>query len=171
MTTETAGYSIWLVPQEPQLTRLSTCVRDFARKNGTPSFVPHVTLLGDIAGKEAALAEIMARFSGRFAPYDLMVTEVETGDSYYKSLYLNLESPAALQDLQTALCNDLPVSQVPREFQPHISLAYGDLSPEVQTAEAEAFVGSLMRFEVMHLVRSSQTVPIEDWAIVKSFAL
>jgi 2'-5' RNA ligase len=171
MTTETAGYSIWLVPQEPQLTRLSTCVRNFARKNGTPTFVPHVTLLGDIAGEETALAEILARFSGRFAPCDLMVTEVETGDSYYKSLYLNLESPAALQDLQTALSNDLPISQVPREFLPHISLAYGDLNPEVQAAEAEVFVGSLMRFEAMHLVRSSQTVPIEDWVIVKSFEL
>ena len=50
MKANVASFSIWMLPEEPLLTDLSKRIKRFADANGTPSFIPHVTLVGDIAG-------------------------------------------------------------------------------------------------------------------------
>ncbi|WP_299951606.1 2'-5' RNA ligase family protein [uncultured Ruegeria sp.] len=174
MKADVATYSVWMIPEEPDLTDLSNRVRDFADAYGTPSFVPHMTLMGDLAGEEAELVALLDRLSSGFSCHNLTVTGVKTEDLFFKSLYLDLSVPLALVREQAALAEGLPASQRPRDFQPHISIAYGPIKPEIkatETKDLKNLIGKTLRFRYLHLVKSSQKVPIEDWETLQSFGL
>ncbi|WP_298849168.1 2'-5' RNA ligase family protein [uncultured Ruegeria sp.] len=174
MKADVATYSVWMVPEEPQLTDLSTRIKSFAHAHNAPTFLPHVTLMGDLAGDEAELVTILSRISAGFSGHSLTVKGIGAEDLFYKSLYLDLSPTPDLVSKQETLANVLPVSQCPREFLPHISVAYGPIAPEIKTAEAKvlkSLIGTQLCFRHLHLVQSSQNVPIENWKILKSFEL
>ena len=169
-----ATYSVWMIPEEPDLTDLSKRIRNFANAHGTPSFVPHVTLVGDIAGEEADLAARLGCLSSGFSCHNLTVTDVKSEDVFFKSLYLNLSPPAKLVGEQAVLAQGLPASRYTREFLPHISVAYGPIKPEIKAIETKALkslIGTTLRFRYLYLVKSSQNVPIENWKALQSFKL
>ncbi len=174
MKADVASYSVWMIPEEPELTELTNLIRDFADTHGTPSFVPHVTLLGDLAGDQAELTAILERIASNYSCHNLTVTRVKAEDLFFKSLYLDLSRPPNLIREQAVLAQGLPASQHPREFQPHLSLAYGPIKPEVKASEAKALSSLIemqLEFRHFHLVKSSQNTPIEDWETLQAFAL
>ncbi len=174
MKADVATYSVWMIPEEPELTALSNRISNFANAHGAPSFVPHVTLMGDIAAEEAELAARLGSISSGFSCHKLTVTDVKAEDLFFKSLYLDLLPPPNLIREQAALAQALPASQRPREFLPHISVAYGPINPEIKAAETEALkdlTGVTLSFRHLHLVKSSQNLPVEDWETLRSFRL
>ncbi len=174
MKADVASFSVWMVPDEPDLTDLHTWIKTFGDTNSTPVFLPHMTLMGDLAGGEAELSECVRSIATGFSSHTVTVTGVGIQDLFFKSLYLELSQPAQLVREQAALAQGLPSSQVPGAFQPHISMAYGPIAAETKADGAKAlgrFQGKSLRFRQLHLVRSSQTVPIEEWKILKTFDL
>ncbi|NOD64700.1 MULTISPECIES: 2'-5' RNA ligase family protein [unclassified Ruegeria] len=174
MKANVASFSIWMLPEEPLLTDLSKRIKRFADANGTPSFIPHVTLVGDIAGEEAELKATLGKFSAGLSSCNLTVTGIGAENVFFKSLYLDLAPTADLVREQEKLASALPASQRPRDFLPHVSVAYGPIAPEIKSAEAHVYedmIGTQISFRRLHLVRSSQNVPVEDWNILQSFDL
>jgi len=173
MNDNVAIYSVWMTPEEPDLTLLHKRIKEFASTHNTPSFAPHVTLIGDLAGDEAELILLLKKIATHFTNHTLKVAEIKAEDLFFKSLYLDLSSTPELNNQQMLLAQNLPASQAPREFLPHISMAYGPISPEIKAREAEALrdlVGTTLTFAHFQLVRSSQDIPIEEWEILQSFS-
>ena len=50
------GYSIWLMPEGKHYRLLNNTIYEFSKKYSTPSFLPHVTLLGDVEGNESDIS-------------------------------------------------------------------------------------------------------------------
>ncbi|DAZ93796.1 TPA: hypothetical protein N0F65_009918 [Lagenidium giganteum] len=47
-TAEFVGLSLWLVPDNDAAIKFSNVINEYAEKLNTPSFLPHMTLLGGI---------------------------------------------------------------------------------------------------------------------------
>lgn len=174
MTDDTAFYSVWLAPDEPVLSELQVLVQEFARVRSAPSFLPHLTLLGDLPVSQAKLAQILSQHAPRIPTQELTVSGVTVGDSFFKSIYLQLSCPPQLSAVQSALARAFPTTANPGRFDPHVSMIYGavDASMQQEThAILQRFIGSTLRFERMQLVRSSQNTPVIDWQVLKEFAL
>jgi Cyclic phosphodiesterase-like protein len=54
-------YSIWLIPQEPLLSDLSTVIDELATSYLAPPFSPHVTLFGSISSLSDVDVEVQTK--------------------------------------------------------------------------------------------------------------
>jgi 2'-5' RNA ligase len=126
------GFSLWIVPEGEVRRRLAVLIEALARRFGGPVFEPHLTLLAGAPGPTEAVvarAEELVRGSQAFR---IGFTGPETGESYFRSLYLRVEPSPELLALHVAARDAFGRVDEPPFF-PHLSLMYG-------AAPASAFV-------------------------------
>jgi len=164
--------SIWLLPDEPGFSDLWRHIDQIAERSGSPRFAPHVTLLGDLPVGIDVLEAVVAPVVFEFLETEFEVTGVSQGDSFHKSLYLDLKCRPSLSASQRAIEHALPKTAFPRAFQPHISIAYGSISLDEKSRfqhEMVELVGDKFRCGRVALVRSNQNLAVEDWRVLKEW--
>ena len=158
--------SIWLVPKEPEYSQLRLLIRRVAELTGGPVFEPHVTILADIP---LTPSEVVARSGRRFrnlAPLELVAHRVETGDSYFRSLFMEIDPTCALTRVHGVASSLLSSADGASKFEPHVSLAYGTVAcaanPKVATL-VDRIVPLHLGFRDISVVRASRFVPVAEW--------
>ena len=119
-------YSIWLMPAGRIYTILSSTIRDISREYGTPSFEPHVTLIG---GPEGSKEEILIRTSqlaGQIRPYQVMLTSADHLDEYFRCLFVKVRKSKSIMNANLKANKIFNFKQ--STYSPHLSLMYGIFS-------------------------------------------
>ena len=166
-------YSLWLIPSDAHETALAeTIARLSTLMEGTP-FEPHVTIQGDLDLPREQLTELARELAARTRVQRWPVQRVETGEHFFRRIYLRFADTPAFADLQrtTRASAGTPVGLSPYA---HLSLVYGESHPDnARTAGTLAgpFDGSFITFDRIALVRSSSSIAIAEWATVATFAL
>src|SRR5437879_1543205 len=145
------GMSLWLMPEGRAGDRLRALIGELARRHRTPSFLPHLTLLGGIPGPEEAALSRAAGPARGLAPIAIRLREVETSDEYFRCVFVRAEPTKALRgahvDARAALAGAAPTP-----FKPHLSLLYGRLGPNERAAVLWELGGTLeVAFEASRL--------------------
>ena len=123
---EAKGVSLWLEPAEPECTRLQRLIASLAQNYGSPPFAPHVTLVGEFAVDDEALAcEMTAQLAASEHPFPLTLTAIEMEDVYWRTFYLSAEHSQRLDGLHARACSGFRVGE--KSYRPHLSLMYTDL--------------------------------------------
>lgn len=165
------GISLWLILEGETRRRLAATIADLARRLGTPSFEPHVTLIGGISQPEEEIVVAAGRLAAATAPLQLRPFRVGQRGEYFRCLFYEVAADAALIDLhmraRLALGRDAGAL-----FFPHLSLAYGELESAVKAP----LVGPLSpRRGDNWLVGELQVVRTEgevgDWRPLAAFPL
>ncbi|MDE2912840.1 MAG: hypothetical protein OXL68_07945 [Paracoccaceae bacterium] len=158
--------SIWLVPQEPEYSQLQLLIRRVAELTGGPVFEPHVTILADIP---LTPSEVVVRSGRQFrslAPLELVALRVESGTSYFKSLFMEIDPTFALSRVHSVACSLVSPGRVAGEFEPHVSLAYGTptcaANPKVAKL-VDRTIPMRLGFRNVSVVRASRFTPIAEW--------
>ena len=160
------GYNLWLVPEGDALPHLQGIIDCLAEAHGGPVFTPHITLLSGLRGNEALLIETNRSLGGSLAPFNLELTVPEAGTTFFQCIYMRVaESPLLLRARQAAgEAFSLPADG----YMPHLSLYYGDASPDRRASMLTA-VPSHARctFAVksIQLIRADGRTP-SDWHCV-----
>ena len=76
----TDEYTLWLEPEGAVQNDLQNRIASFARRGGTPTFLPHVTLLGGIRGDEETLIERTRKLAKDASSIPVRTTTVGTGE-------------------------------------------------------------------------------------------
>jgi len=158
------GISIWLVPEGDVREKLAARIAELSRRYGTPSFEPHVTLLGGIGEGEGEVLRRGALLAASARPIAIRLSAVRRGDEYFRCLFLEAErSPDLLAAHEHA--SDLLGARGRAPFLPHLSLLYGRLAAEDVSATDEALhaVALPVAFEArcLEIHRTEGTVP--EW--------
>ena len=166
-------YSLWLMPEGSVYDDLSGVIHRLSEQYGTPSFEPHVTLLGNLDGPEAETLSNTKQLAGVIEPFTLNVGTVRFLDEYSRSLFVEV---VPTDELLAANKSARQVYGTERDepFYPHLSLLYGHLSSEVKRRIVSTMGRDFrMRFGVrsVHLFVASSSVAPEDWHRVKEFRL
>lgn len=167
---EATGFSLWLMPEERTYERFAELISRLSRRYGTPSFEPHVTLLGGLPGPEDLILEKCADLVRHLRPMSLRPAAAEHGDVYFRCVFLELEPSPDLLTAHERAQELLGGHDAP--FHPHVSLLYGDFSAR----EKEAIVAEVSRdiggpFEV-HFLDAMVTIGSpESWRRAGRFAL
>lgn len=164
-------HSLWLVPPQPQRDRLEDAIATFCQTTGLPAFTPHVTLLGDIPASADDISAALTPLTRTWKPLSLSLTETRTGADFFMSFYACVTAGPVLETLHQACCRLFPDAAVPRQFTPHISLAYGPATDADKTRFTATVAPDLpLTFPVdrVFIVRSSNETPIADWACLQS---
>lgn len=170
------AYSLWLLPGQPWADRLEGLNRRLAPWFGHPPFVPHVTVVGDLAVEPGRLGALARRLAETRRALVWGRPEVGQSAFYFRTLYLRWADAPGFEDLADAAEAGLGPSPGRSPFA-HLSLAYGrpaDLAPDadlVQAVEAR-FPGSLSEgaggvvFDRLAVVLSAKDVPLDRWKVV-----
>ena len=164
------GSSLWLVPELSCEARFVEIIDRLSEAWGTPRFAPHVTLLGGVGGSEREILATSERLAAELDPVALRFRELDWSDQFYRAFYLVVEKEPALLRDHAAAAAAFRRAPAP-DYQPHLSLAYGDLKDGQKRrarGEIEQAFGSC-RAERLDVVRT--TGPIESWETLATHPL
>jgi 2'-5' RNA ligase len=168
-----AQYSIWLLPDPLSEPRLLETIARLSVLMGGPSFLPHVTVQGDIAQTLGPLRAQVQRMAQQCAPQCWTVGTVECSPHFFRSLYLRFARVPEFARLQQLSRRCTGTARGLSPF-PHLSLAYGDPHPGntgLCDILVEEFADQEIRFDRIAICRSSKSVPIPQWECLAQFPL
>lgn len=127
----THGVALWLVPDGPEAQAISALIGELSARFGTPTFAPHVTLLGGVtADRDAAVAtgrELAAGLQDLPVRFD----GLEHSAEFLRALVVRIAPELPILDARRRAQMAFPAEPV-GPFLPHLSLLYGALPVETR---------------------------------------
>ncbi len=162
------GFSLWLVPEGELRRRLADLIESLSRRFGGPVFEPHVTLL---AGVREAKRDVVARADEMLrgaSALPLRFAGLETAGTYFRALYLRVETSDALLELHQAARAAFARGDDP-PYVPHLSLVYGAPPPAAVVEELRPFAPAGLEARTLDVY--STEGPVESWHRVRRLRL
>ena len=134
-------------------------------------FTPHVTLLSGLDGDEASLIETNRTLAAALDPFDLELTTPEGGTTFFQCIYMRVGASPFLS--RTRQAAGTAFSLRAGGYMPHLSLYYGDVSPERRGEILEAVPAQAKRsfaVESIQLIRADSERPV-DWHCIEESPL
>jgi len=149
---EALHYVIWLLPPDEVRERFARLIHELAQANDTDAFDPHITLMDGLSGDETQIRNSAHEIALGLAPLDVRLTDADYLDEFHRALFVRVEPSAALSAAHR-MARSLFAAQENREFIPHMSLLYGNLTP----ATKETLLDNIGRqfdlaFRITHLL-------------------
>lgn len=143
-------YTIWLLPQEPERSKLQEQVSRLSAQEEVPTFGPHVTLYaGSLETKERTL-ELLQGAAKILGPLTLQAQGIESSSELTKSVYIQFEASERLSQVCEWLReNSAEASDY--QLNPHLSLLYVNtaLDKKRSIAESEELLQREFHFDAL----------------------
>ncbi len=165
-----SSFFLWLEPTGKAHDLLAMTIAHLSQEHGGPLFDPHVTLLGDIAGRELELQHQTEQLAQALSPFDLSLTVPAFEDQYFQCVFMRVEETSTLLEAHT-LARTLFHKEDAPAYMPHLSLLYG-LYP---TSLKEQIIGTLPTSLSLQFTASAVTLfrvegsSPKDWRKVQTF--
>jgi len=117
--------SIWLCPDPSDQSSIQQLVDECCYRFKSSLFASHITLFGRVDADPETAFSFLADYVGGLGSISLNILGVKTGTLPWKTLYLQVDKTEPLVRLQKEIDQYLNVYRH-YEFNPHLSLAYGD---------------------------------------------
>jgi 2'-5' RNA ligase len=168
------NYSLWLMPEGELQNSLAALIQKIAREHAAPAFPAHITLLGNVNGKEPEMVARTHELATASKTFPITLTGVDTTPEYYRALFIGVELSTELSHLY-AQARQIFRFEPQRAYRPHLSLLYSDLSRE----QKQQIIGTLQpRLQALLHTFTARTLhlystegPTESWQQIGSFPL
>lgn len=165
-------YSLWLLFPDDAAQDFRNQITNLSGYFGGPVFEPHITLASDLEWDDVLMFEQQAQHCRTAEAPIARLNDIQTGNSYFQSVYFTLALPEKLAQLRL---DAYAHKNVQPAFPPHISLVYGDapdaLNAPLVQAIGQTYRGISLPLDSVALVASSEDRPIEDWEILRKTSL
>jgi hypothetical protein len=166
--------AIWIRPSGEALHRIDEAIRVVRRRYDGPPVKPHVSLLSGVEATQEQVELKLRQLANRLRPFDIRLGRIEWRHEYYRALFAVAELSEELSRAHR-LAGEVFEMASSDAFEPHVSLAYGDLHEPLQQELTQDIGGSLdVSFTVRAVGMANATGdrPITDWRVVSeaSFA-
>ncbi len=153
--------------------RLSSDIVALTALSGSAVFDPHVTLFGDLSASADKIRALCNTYLQGLGAIRTTVSDVAQTDTFFMSLFLDLDIPSSLVAARDIVGAALNVP--PSRFRAHISLAYGvdksALDKALMDRLRHTYIGQQIAFSYVDVVASARNIPIEDWHVVSRLPL
>ena len=163
------GVSLWLVPVADAKAALSRLIGLVAARLGTHAFAPHVTLVAGVTRPADDVVRRAGELAQALEPLSLPLRGPVGSDEAFRCLYLPVGETLKLLATHALARSALRLTDE-REYEPHLSLAYGTVPPEQKAAllaELATLVPSRVAFAALEVVRAEGVVA--DWRTLAVF--
>ena len=127
-------WSIWLCPDPSEQSSIQQLVNECCYRFKSSPFASHVTLFGRVDADPETTFSYLSDCVRGLCSISLNMLGVKTGTIPWKALYLQVDKTEPLVRLQKEIDQYLNVHRH-YEFDPHLSLAYGN--PEIDESKLE----------------------------------
>ena len=166
-------YALWVIPDGNAFRELKKLIDLISRSYSTPSFIPHITILGRVTGDENALISTGVHLSSIIRPFHISLTSIAYLDEYFRCLFIKVKRSKELIDLHDTTKMKFNIKDR-KYYMPHISLMYGNL-PSPSKKKIILDIGKVypntILIKSIHLVSASVETDPATWHSVKEFPL
>ena len=135
-------WSIWLCPDPSEQSSIQQLVNECCYRFKSSPFASHVTLFGRVDADPETTFSFLSDCVSGLGLISLNMLGVKTGSPPWKTLYLQVDKTESLVRLQKEINQYLNVYRH-YEFDPHLSLAYGNLEIDESKLENISFPESI----------------------------
>jgi len=162
-------FGLFLVPAASQYGKYTKIINSLSKKYGTLNFDAHVTIIGTIEAEEEELVAKVKRITKGFKKMEVEILGINFTNTFYKCVFAQIKMSPQLLTLYKELETNLQYSNKSAYF-PHMSLIYGDFSPEEKSNIAgQVKLGNKLLLDKLIIVRDGP-LP-SDWTHVAEFEL
>jgi 2'-5' RNA ligase len=157
-------YSLWLMPEGEPHRQFSDIIARLSERFGTPTFEPHVTLLGGLHGEERAIVSRISDIVRTMRPVEIRTSTLHSQDDYFRQFFVQVETRARVKVLAGG--------RRERPYSPHVSLMYGNVRYQEREALLMEMGGEIVtefQTKTLHVVDTAGTP--ERWRRVGAFPL
>jgi 2'-5' RNA ligase len=170
---EPAGprYSLWLIPEGETCRQFADIIERLSERFGTPTFDPHVTLLGGLLGPEQELVTRISQIVRSMRPIPIQTTTLHSQADYFRQFFVQVEKSRPLMETRGRV-KVLAGSRRERPYSPHVSFMYGDVPYQDRETLLMEMGGELVTefdTKTLHVVDTTGTP--EKWRRVAEFTL
>lgn len=158
-----ASYSLWLRPFGEVGFELKQQIKELSRRYSTPVFHPHVTLLGGLKMHETELVQLTDTLAHSLAPFTVYLEKAGARDRYFQSLFVRIKKNEPLMSSHR-IAKELFDCEEKEEYFPHLSLMYGEQSPEEKDKLMNVMGRSFnMQFDVHSVLVIKTGNEVNEW--------
>ena len=164
------SYFLWLLAEDEKLAEYQKIIDSISDEYGTPRFNPHVTLVSGLSGSEVEMENDIVQLCLAHKPITLTFNEIDYTHGFFTALFLRAERTAEVNNFNQHARDLLkPLGQ--GEYDPHMSLCYGELNEEIKQKIITKlnFSKVTMTFDKLKLVRGHSDV--HQWEEVNTWHL
>jgi len=171
--TEPAGprYSLWLMPDGEERRQFADIITRLSERFGTPTFEPHVTLLGGLHGGERDIVKRISEIVRSMRPIEIRTSTLHSQEDYFRQFFVQVEKSRQLMETRGRV-KVLAGGRRERPYSPHISFMYGSVpyqDRETLLMEMGGELTSVFETKTLHVVDTAGTP--ERWRQVGAFTL
>ncbi|PLW18398.1 hypothetical protein PCANC_08828 [Puccinia coronata f. sp. avenae] len=178
---ETTKLSLWLSPTGPAFDRLKSLISNLASETeGCLPFDPHLTLISDDQVPRVPLDQVLEVVSQSVKKWkttlpegeelELKFQKIQSGELFYQCVLAAVVPSEQLVRLNSLLREGLVSDETARAgmsaYFPHLSIVYGDLSPEQKEAlvqRATRELADMHGFTPTEILVVKTSGPSSDW--------
>ncbi len=160
-------WSIWLMPARVDLKKYEMIITLLSERYESKIFTPHLTLLGRLKTDPKIYFGFFEDLVKKYSKFNLISIGIETAEPPWKSLFIKFKTNNQLNLFQSIINNRFKELRN-YEFQPHLSLAYGEMKHN-DYLDVELFKRRRLVFSSIALVYTPSEV--EKWELIKKFKL
>ncbi len=127
----TPACSLWLMPTGELTTRINATIQRLAHTYASPLFPAHLTLVGPIAQSADEINQKARQLAQAQPAFTVTLDSIDYQDFYYRALFIKAQKVPALLDLYASTTSLFGLTS-DTEYMPHISLLYGNFTPEIK---------------------------------------
>lgn len=116
--------SVWLVPQKQDEKYLKNIINKLGKENNSPTFIPHLTLFGDINIELEKLKKVVDEVFSQTKSFKITQTKLNQSELFFKTIFIKFEKSNLLINLFEDLVKASDEKKDINTFKPHISLIY-----------------------------------------------
>ena len=161
-------YSIWIVPPADVFSYYENVILQLSRKYKTKSFIPHITVVGDLDLDFEIIKERVYELLRDVKPFTILMEDVSYTEEYFTSLFLNAKSNELMK--LGVLARRIFASKK-GDYIPHLSLLYGNISKENKINESNIILRKEFICNSVCIVKSSSSIPEDEWEILEEVQL
>ncbi len=145
-------YSLWFMPENSIYNKFETIIKELAKKYNTPTFKPHITLIGSITKED--VFEKTELLSKKIKPFTIKIVKASYMFDYFRCVLALAETSLEIMDA-AKLAREIFIDYNKRDYIPHLSLMYGDFSEKIKQKIVKELGNISVEFEVKNIKRSS----------------
>jgi len=130
-------FSLWLLPPKPIQAVFQPVIDRWAKKLNTPSFEPHITILGEISGSQKQVIRQTDQLAVKTKPVPITFSEVSVSTTYFQCVFARVKPTLAILSLYQRFQKKFHYS-TQTLYMPHMSLIYGRLGFNQRLAAVNA---------------------------------
>lgn len=161
--------SVWLVPQESEKQELSATVNKLAQENSSPSFNPHLTLLGDVFMSFEDLKSAVDEVFINQTPFQVKSTDINQSEAFFKTVFIEFKINETLKKVFESLSQKTDKRGIDT-FKPHISLMY-KMMPESEKLKIISGLKARDEYTMNSAYIVAPKIGDKDWMDVKNWRI